>query len=173
MYDLYSCSPDDRSRFILGHSGAKKLLVVGLNPSTATQEKSDTTVAKVQEVARLTGFDGFVMLNLYPVRATDFKTLPLDGDLAAIEQNLAAIEAVVRGEEQPVIWAAWGQSILARGFFISAAKQLAVRLSPYSPMWQHHGPLTKNGHPRHPSRLNYASKFSPFKINAYVNHPDA
>ncbi len=63
MYDIYSRSNDDRLRFTLGRHGSKMLYVVGLNPSTATQEKSDTTVAKVEEVARRTGYAGFVMLN--------------------------------------------------------------------------------------------------------------
>tara|TARA_R110000787_G_scaffold42161_3_gene103679 strand:+ start:2785 stop:3021 length:237 start_codon:yes stop_codon:yes gene_type:complete len=76
MYDLYQCNSDDSARFILGKNGARKLFVVGLNPSTANKEKSDTTVAKVETVARNNGFDGFVMANLYPLRSTDPNELP-------------------------------------------------------------------------------------------------
>ena len=75
MYDIYSNDRNDTLRFTLGKSGSRKLLTVGLNPSTATQETSDTTVAKVEGVAKRTGFDGFVMLNLYPIRSTDFNAL--------------------------------------------------------------------------------------------------
>ena len=44
MHDIYCSSSDDRWRFTLGRSGRRKLLVIALNSSTATQEKSDTTV---------------------------------------------------------------------------------------------------------------------------------
>ena len=80
MYDLYQCNKDDTSRYILGKDGDKKLFVIGLNPSTANKEKSDTTVAKVEKVAIDNGFDGFVMANLYPYRSTDPDGLPDDKD---------------------------------------------------------------------------------------------
>jgi len=47
MYDIYRSTADDACRFALGRSGRRRLVVVGLNPSTATREKSDPTVAKV------------------------------------------------------------------------------------------------------------------------------
>jgi hypothetical protein len=53
VYDLYANSSDDRYRFVLGCNGERKLVVIGLNPST-TRDKSDTTVAKVETVARAT-----------------------------------------------------------------------------------------------------------------------
>ena len=168
MYDLYACSPDDRCRFLLGRHGSKTVHVIGLNPSTATQEKSDTTVAKVEQVARRAGYDGFAMLNLYPVRATEYHTLPLVPDPKAHARNLSVIDSVVSAEHHPVIWAAWGESILARPFFVSAASQLATRLQPLNPRWLHYGHLTDKGHPRHPSRLSYAWSFTPFDIHAYV-----
>jgi hypothetical protein len=170
MYDIYSCSPDDRCRYALGRSGPRKLLVIGLNPSTATQEKSDTTVAKVEEVASRAGFDGFVMLNLYPLRATNSRTLPLAANLKAISKNLATIESVVAAESSPVIWAAWGKSIVGRDFFAPSAAEVATRVQPHAPKWQHHGPLTVDGHPRHPSRLSYAWSFAPFDVDAYLKH---
>ncbi|MCU0971806.1 MAG: DUF1643 domain-containing protein [Gammaproteobacteria bacterium] len=54
--------------------------MVGLNPSTATRDKSDPTAAKVERVARAHGYDGFVLVNLCPVRATDSRTLPATVD---------------------------------------------------------------------------------------------
>lgn len=144
------------------------MFVIGLNPSTATQHRSDTTIAKVEEVARRAGFDGFAMLNLYPVRATDFNTLPCEPDAAIAKRNLAVIERVVSQQRNPVVWAAWGTSILQRAFFVSAASQLAARLRRHRPEWRHFGPLTVDGHPRHPSRLDYSWRFSTFEVDAYV-----
>ena len=152
----------------LGKSGHRKLFTVGLNPSTATKEKSDTTVAKVEQVAVRNGFDGFVMLNLYPVRATHFRDLPSQANPKAFAENLAHIEAAVAIESRPVFWAAWGENIVARDFFADAARELFVRLERYGIAWQHFGSLTVSGHPRHPSRLRYAWSFSPFTTQSYV-----
>jgi len=168
MYDIYSNARNDLWRFTLGKSGSRKLLTVGLNPSTATQEKSDTTVAKVEGVAKRNGFDGFVMLNLYPIRSTDFNALPYDVDTEAFSENLSHIEALVAADPSPVIWAAWGESIRARSYFVAAARELFSRLKIYGTAWQHFGPLTNSGHPRHPSRLNYAWSFSELDTDHYV-----
>ena len=108
------------------------------------------------------------MLNLYPVRATNYKTLPHTADPEAFAKNLDAIEEVLADERQPVIWAAWGRSILAREFFQASVTELACRLHKLDPEWLHFGQLTAAGHPRHPSRLSYAWSFSPFDIHAYL-----
>ena len=168
MYDIYSNNHNDSWRYTLGKSGSRKLLTIGLNPSTATKEKSDTTVAKVEGAAIRNGFDGFVMLNLYPVRSTNYNELPADLDDGAFSENLNRIDALVASESKPEIWAAWGESVYARSYFIAAAKELLVRLQRHSPTWQHFGPLTGSGHPRHPSRLQYAWAFSPFDTIGYT-----
>ncbi len=139
VYDIYASSNDDTWRFTLGKSGARRLLVIGLNPSTATKESSDTTVAKVEGVARRQGSDGFVMLNLYPVRSTDFRALPHEVDAEAFAENLSRMEELVASEPQPVIWAAWGEGILARRYFAAAARDMIGRLQKFGASWQHFG----------------------------------
>ena len=52
MYDIYNSDQNDQWRYTLGRSGARPLLVIGLNPSTATQEKLDPTVTRVEKVAQ-------------------------------------------------------------------------------------------------------------------------
>jgi hypothetical protein len=169
MYDIYSNARNDSWRFTLGKSGRRKLLTIGLNPSTATKEKSDTTVAKVAGVAQRNGFDGFVMLNLYPVRSTDYNDLPLVAESDAFQENISRIEKIVSSESAPVIWAAWGESIMAREFFVQACLELSRRLMSLGASWRHFGPLTVSGHPRHPSRLNYSWQFSPLDIASYAH----
>ena len=168
MYDLYTSSSNDRYRFALGCSGERKLLVIGLNPSTATKEKSDTTVAKVEAVARRNGHDGFVMLNLYPLRATDPTTLPQRANAHQMRRNLDVIEAIVAAESNPVVWAAWGAAIGHRPFLQSCAHELMSRLHCYQPRWVCYGAPTAEGHPRHPSRLSYGWRFSAFEVEAYA-----
>ncbi len=167
MYDIYSNSRNDLWRFTLGKSGSRKLIAIGLNPSTATKEKSDTTVAKVAGVAKRNGFDGFVMLNLYPIRSTNCNALPCDVDSEAFSENLNCIEAIIAAESSAVVWAAWGENIQARSYFSTSALELFSRLQKYGTIWRHLGTLTQSGHPRHPSRLNYAWSFSELDICRY------
>lgn len=168
MYDIYSNAKNDHWRFTLGKSGSRNLITIGLNPSAATKEKSDTTIAKVEGAARQAGFNGFIMLNLYPVRSTDFNALPEEVNAEAFTENLAKIEELVAAESNPVVWAAWGENIVARKFFIAAGKELFGRLDKYGTLWQQFGSLTQSGHPRHPSRLHYAWEFSMFDSKNYA-----
>jgi hypothetical protein len=171
-YDIYQEANNDLWRFALGRRGRRKLLTIGLNPSTATNEKSDTTVAKVEGVARQNGFDGFVMLNLYPVRSKNFQNLPVKVETGAFAENLKCIEELVASEPKPVIWVAWGENILARDFFVAAAREIFARLQKYGSLWRHFGSLTASDHPRHPSRLSYEWKFSTFDTKRYMGMLD-
>ncbi|RYH61130.1 MAG: DUF1643 domain-containing protein [Alcaligenaceae bacterium] len=166
MYDIYHSDHGDQWRYTLGRSGRRPLLTIGLNPSTATQERLDPTVTRVEKVATLAGYDGFVMLNLYPVRATDYRTLPTNIDKIAFDTNLDQIETVVAEQTEPVIWAAWGQPVVHHGYFLKARDQLYERLAKYAPTWRRFGELTATGHPRHASRLDYRWKLEPFDITS-------
>jgi len=73
---IYSKSPDNKYRYALGTKGKKTLYCFGINPSTATPEKYDPTVTRVKKVALKNGFDSVVMLNIYPLRATNPDDLP-------------------------------------------------------------------------------------------------
>jgi hypothetical protein len=168
MYDIYRSTADDACRCALGRSGRRPLVVVGLNPSTATRERSDPTAAKVERVAQASGHDGFVLVNLCPVRATDCRTLPATVDGKLLAANLRAIVEVVGAVEGITLWAAWGAPILTRPFLLGAAVAIAEHLQRFGPAWQHFGPLTVGGHPWHPSRLSYAWRFAPFDVAAYL-----
>lgn len=48
---------------------------IGLNPSTADEDKSDPTVTRCIQAAYNWGFDGMYMLNLFPLRATNPKDM--------------------------------------------------------------------------------------------------
>jgi hypothetical protein len=89
MFDIYEKNDDNSSRFLLGKSGKKKLFVIGLNPSTATDIKPDATITRVNKVAIQNGFDGFLMLNLYPLRATYPTDLPTLADVKLVQENVS------------------------------------------------------------------------------------
>ena len=61
---------DDKNRFALIQKGKRTLFVIGLNPSSADSSTPDPTMQSVLRIASYNGFDGYIMLNLYPLRAT-------------------------------------------------------------------------------------------------------
>jgi hypothetical protein len=119
-------------------------------------------------VVRQHGYAGFVMLNLYPVRSTDCRTLPAKPDPQAYDANLDLIERIIGASAEPLIWAAWGNGVLVHDYFASAVHALTKCLQHSGPTWLHFGPLTKAGHPRHPSRLAYAWRFASFDCVDYL-----
>jgi hypothetical protein len=168
MFDVYLCNRSDSARYLLGKAGERMLLVVGLNPSTATRERSDVTASKVERVALGHGFDGFAMANLCPLRSTDPEALPAEISAYQLRQNQRAILELAARQVNLQVWAAWGSGITRRPYLLRSSRRLARAISGMGGRWLHFGPLSKGGHPRHPSRLNYAWRFNPFDSLAYT-----
>lgn len=168
MFDIYQSNQDDSARFVLGCAGERMVMCLGLNPSTASREKADTTVAKVAKVAKQSNYDGFVMVNLYPLRATITKTLPRSVDRGLYQANLTClIETLARYQFQD-IWAGWGQGIMLRSYFVDVLRAVVKHRQQLDTNWLQFGPLPLHGHPRHPSRLRYSWHFTNFDIDNYM-----
>lgn len=152
-------SPDRRHRYSLLHvmrPGGKRVAWIGLNPSTADEQKLDPTLTRVRAFSLAHGFDEFVMLNLFSVRATDpMKILaPLSGE-TSLAENRKVLHSVCRGSSAIVF--AWGathhqwvpkevETAWCRGQFDDA---LCLG-------------RTKHGHPRHPLYVHGQTKLEPF-----------
>ena len=67
---LYKKNRDNSARYILGEAGRKPLVCVGINPSTAEPNNLDRTLTNVRRFSELNGYDGWLMLNVYPQRST-------------------------------------------------------------------------------------------------------
>ena len=169
-YDLYSTNADNSARFLLGRSGRRPLFVVGANPSTADESKPDMTISKVERFAQRRGYDGFVMLNLYPLRATHPQDLPSNPDENLIRRNLRTIAIQLSTSTSPVIWAAWGNVIEVRPYLSACLHRLCITTAKYNPKWIQCGPPTARSHPRHPTRLPYATRFRPFDLPHYTKN---
>lgn len=165
-FDIYK--GDEEKRFLLGNEGRKKLFVVGLNPSTANQSKSDRTISRVKTVLKGKEFDGFVMTNLYPSRYKEPKNLPRRPNERLIVENLDRVFDFASEENSPVFWAAWGINITKRSYLADILEKFLRRASEINVQWKHFGPLTKGGHPRHPSRAAYRWNFKDFDAQEYV-----
>jgi len=169
MFDVYRTSLNNSSRFVIGVSGDRPLHVVGLNPSTATNLKSDTTISKIKTFSSLNGYDGFMVYNLYPKRFTDPNRLPQRIDRNLLQKNVDIIHSCIRATPSRDIWLAWGQTISKRGYLLSCLVDLKNNIDSLEPKWIALGERTLGGHPRHPSRVSYKKSFNAFNLDGYIN----
>ena len=78
--DIEMRADGDSVRYTLIKEGKRMIYVFGVNPSTATDSIPDPTMRKVIRFAGNNGFDGFAMMNLYPLRSTNPNALPKEID---------------------------------------------------------------------------------------------
>ncbi|SCY69936.1 hypothetical protein SAMN02910292_02563 [Lachnospiraceae bacterium XBB2008] len=160
---------DDEERYILGQPGNYNILVFGVNPSTATpgENNIDPTIRKVRKLVSEAGFDGWIMVNLYPLRATDPKELPKKANKKLIEKNIKVLQAVVKAYRIARIWAAWGDIIDTRFYLGDALYDIQQELVGDFE-WYHRGSRTKAGNPRHPLYMKSGEEFEWFSVSDYA-----
>ncbi len=168
LYDIYENNQDNSARFALGRTGETPLFIFGINPSTANDQILDATMKKVKGFASRNGFDGLVMLNIYPLRSPKSKDLPhfCDGNLCL--QNIEVIQYYLQSVKRPTVWTAWGVSIDDHSYLSECLIKIVKNIDTTAADWQHCGSLTKLGHPRHPSRLPYCNVFQKFDLLSYI-----
>ncbi|MBR6140256.1 MAG: DUF1643 domain-containing protein [Bacteroidaceae bacterium] len=157
----------DTIRFALLKDGEQMLYVFGVNPSTATDKKPDRTMQKVLGFADRNGFDGFAMMNLYPLRSTNPNALPKAMDEELHQRNLTEIKEVIGKKKNPVILFAFGNAIGAAPYLKKCLKDIVSTLQPLNPQWKQIGKPTKWGNPRHPLYAHYVP-FENFDVEAYL-----
>jgi len=164
---IYLKSADNKYRYALGTKGEKTLYCIGVNPSTATPEQYDPTITRVSHTAKKAGFDSFVMLNIYPLRATNPDDLPKVPDWKEHNINMDAILHVIKNGS--TVWAAWGDLINKRPWLIECRDSVLKLIKMYRKIdWVKMGELTRSKNPRHPLYLKY-QPFSKFNIEGEKN----
>ena len=163
---IYEHSVDNSARFVLGVAGNNPLVCVGLNPSTAAPGALDPTVTKVSRFAEKNGFDGWVMLNLYPQRSTDPDGLHLVHEVALAAENQKRIVHLINGRKLTIV-AAWGNLIESRPYLVPMLADIVPAADASACQWVSIGPVLKTGHPRHPSRAPYYA-LEPFNVKTYL-----
>lgn len=164
---IYEESDDKVLRYILGTKGKKSLICFGVNPSTASPNDLDPTMKNVEFFARNNGYDSYIMLNLYPVRATNPNDLDKEQNIQAARENLKFISTFLQ-QGNFDIWAAWGTLISKREYLKSCLKEIAEVTKQYNCHWYSIGDCSKDGHPHHPLYLNRHSAMEVFDIDAYL-----
>jgi hypothetical protein len=169
---------DDNIRFAPGKSGANPLFIVGINPSTADDLKSDPTIRKVQEMAAAWGeFDGFVMLNLYPQRASKPRKLTSPFDIRLKELNVEQVAAQLAKFPGATVWAAWGDAFDKPNDCIDCLKEILNRTNHLGLRWKRCESLTTSENPRHPlsgrpNVMTVESQLTDFDIEEYLRRKE-
>ena len=138
---------DDTERFILGESGANPIICFGINPSTANDEKDDPTISKIRKIASENNCDGWIMLNLYPQRATNPNDMHTKADNDLNIKNYKAIRSVFNIYPNALTLASWGNAIEKRKYLKDCLKEI-LAIAP-DRKWVCRGKLTVKGNPRH------------------------
>jgi hypothetical protein len=163
----YITNGDNTVRYVLGKYNRAPLIVFGINPSTASAEKNDATISIVEHIAQMRGKDGYIMLNIYPVRAMQLDSkYPKVEDETLVEHNLRYIsERIKPGDE---VIAAWGNHISDHEYFLKSLIRINEVIKAKSAKWICLK-KTKSGHPHHPTRLAYDEmEFTPFDMDEYI-----
>ena len=95
----------------MGTRGENPLICIGINPSTAEPDNLDNTLKSVSRIAGGTGFDSWIMFNVYAQRATRPDDMDRELNRELHEENMAAFRYILSNVAQgisPAIWAAWG-----------------------------------------------------------------
>lgn len=165
---LFKYGNENALRYVLGKKGKNPLFVIGLNPSTADHTRLDPTANSIQRIATNSGFDSWIILNLYPLRSTDPYALPKSIDRDIHEQNIDYIRQLFEIYGSPSIWAAWGNLIDLRFYLRECLTDICSLASEFDCTWFSFGKITKKGHPRHPLYLNSKTAPEQFKIEKYL-----
>ena len=164
MTEWIYVTEDDNVRYALGTSGENTLICIGINPSTASPDKLDPTLKSVERITYNNGYDSYLMINIYPVRCTEFKKLNMNECRYYHKRNLEEITKLLRQLEQPYnIWLAYGNLIEEEKHMKKYLKDILKELAKYKCNYYCTG-LTKKANPRHPLYQKSTTKLEEYKI---------
>ena len=158
---------DDKVRYALVQEGHRTLFVIGLNPSTANAENPDKTMQAVMRFAEYNGYDGFVMCNLYPLRATNPKELPSEIDMDLHRRNLNEISMLLKGKACVDVWLAFGANAMTRYYLMDSFQEIIELFEKHNANLFYIDKTTKNGCPPHPL-YKKTGVFKKFSLDAII-----
>jgi hypothetical protein len=168
---IYERAYDNKARFLLGEKGDRTLICIGINPSTAEPGKLDNTLRSVKRFSKDLHYDSWMMLNVYPQRATDPNKLHDEIDPKYHAENLGHIRSFLRSGTFD-IWAAWGRLITKRPYLSACLHDIVAIAREHLIDWYTVGKTTKAGHPHHPLYLRKTLGLAAFNINEYLQNVD-
>ena len=158
-------------RLYLKKEGLRPLIVIGLNPSTADETRSDATMRKIMgfiekwDERTSHHFDSFIMLNLYPLIETSPTGLNLNHKLNTLlhERNMETIIMFLDKYPGAEVLLCYGDSIESVKWLKICRDEVLKLLACYKDISLITlGNLTNLKNPRHPCRLSYSTDPMPF-----------
>jgi len=129
--------------------------VIMVNPSTADADKDDATIKKLRGFGLFYGWGDLIVGNLFAYRATDVRALNSAMDPVG-PGNIGHLELMIMQARQVIF--AWG----APGKFPHGYASRFLEVDRVARAFGHTpyclGPLTKDGHPKHPLMLPYSAR---------------
>lgn len=165
---LYLNNSDDTVRYVLGEKTKNMIACIGINPSTAKPNELDNTLKSVKRISAFNGFDGWIMYNVYPQRATNPNYIDNEIDHDLRLTNIGVLMKSIKHLGINTIWIAYGDLIESREYLPFCMLSLYTSLSHLNLNWKIIGEPTKKGHPRHPLYKSTESKFIDFEMEKYV-----
>ena len=157
------------TRYSLGQEGNNPLICFGINPSTAKPNDLDPTVASVARFAREQGYDGWLMFNLYPQRATNPDNMHRRFQKKIHDKNVEVIARLVNDLPSGAdIWCAWGTLIEKRPYLLRCLKDIFEEIKDSESRYYTRGNISKAGHPHHPLYLRKDSPMEAFDVGRYL-----
>lgn len=156
---MIECFPnnDIEKRFLLGKSGKRELLAIGLNPSTADESTLDPTSRNIQTIANNNDCDGWWLVNLYPLRTSNPKKLPKVADKELVRKNQKFIDQLIINPKYNIykVLCCWGNNVENHSYLEEQARIIKKKMDKqlYSIG------KTVNGNPYHPA---------PMTVNRYL-----
>ncbi len=166
---LYLNNPEDTVRYVLGEKGVRIVACIGINPSTARPNTLDNTLRSVKRIAQFNGYDGWVMYNVYPQRATDPNHLHSEMDSGLQQKNNMIINQSIQDLGIDTIWMAYGDLIESRDYLPYCMICLFEHLKHFDVKWKTIGETIQKGHPKHPLYKPTQSRFVDFDMEKYIN----
>lgn len=169
---LYVPNHYDEYRYILGTTGEKPLICIGINPSTAKPNDLDNTLKSVERIAKGNGFDSFIMFNVYAQRATKPDDMDKELNERLHRENMKAFDYILSlsKKSEPALWAAWGTVVEVRPYLKECVKDMIELGENYGAQWFSAGKISKKGHPHHPLYLKSDSSLDVFDIVSYTQN---
>lgn len=138
------------NRYCLGKIGCKNLAIIGMNPSSASKDYADATIAKILKVALEKDYDGWFMFNIYPERATNQKDLD-DFSARKCLKNINNFDKIIKENNITEVWCAWGNLnhkslVKSKEKWIEYFEQSDIKLF-------HFNEISKQRNPKHPLYL--------------------
>ena len=127
--------------------GEKTLLFIGLNPSTADEEKNDPTVERIERRAKAMGFGRISVCNIFAYRATDPQVMKGQPFPVGPENDAAILEEARKAD---LVLCAWG----IHGCHLNRGREVEKLLRnagiPLHCLGRNH-----DGSPKHPLYIGY------------------